>query len=161
VGGIKVNDSLTSAPSARYHHFITHVNSRCCFLYGYFHSDQRFIVCKGPIILVQLPLNGSSSGEEFSRLLFLRGTRHGAVRRLPTWRTCSSMSECAADVVIVPDTITRCSLHPLFLFYLKYVEQKRKEISPKGGGPPPKSIKSSIKMRSLLYEDITLLFKAP
>lgn len=73
------------------------------------------------------------------------------------------MTDCVADPVIVTVTINPCahshsyiSSH-LSLFYLKYAEQKRKEISPKGGGPPTKSIKSSIKISSLLYEDINLL----
>lgn len=66
------------------------------------------------------------------------------------------MTDCAADLVIVTVTVNLCARsHSLisppffFLFYLKYVEQKRKEISPKGGGPPTKSIKSSIKISSL------------
>lgn len=67
------------------------------------------------------------------------------------------MTDCAADLVIVTVAVNLCARsHSLisppfffFLFYLKYVEQKRKEISPKGGGPPTKSIKSSIKISSL------------
>lgn len=59
------------------------------------------------------------------------------------------MTGSVVDVVAVTVTIVFRPHYiptPFFLFHLKYVEQKRKEISPKGGGPPTKSIKSSIKI---------------
>lgn len=52
----------------------------------------------------------------------------------------TQMTDCVVYVVTVavPITVFTATLHfhTLLLSHLKYVEQKRKEISPKGGGPP-------------------------
>lgn len=65
------------------------------------------------------------------------------------------MTDWGADLGIVsaitsPRVRTHSYISLLFShFHLKYVEQKRKKKSPNGGGPPTKSIKSSIKISSL------------
>lgn len=155
-----------------------HVNSHCCFYFwNHFHSNCWFIICKKPIILARLLLNGTLSVwavwkvRERKREGMCQDDETKGDRTvfctsevIITGTICKSstrqsffllyMTECVVIWLLSTSpstpslTLTRL-FRILSLFCLKYVEKKRKEISPQGGGPPTKSIKSSIKISSL------------